>query len=103
MEKIMMRKKTSEKAVSDNTYRTDIVIVGGGLSGLSAALTAAENGLKAVLLEKMPFVGLAKFAITDDPAIFEEPPEGNQMDFFSQFFGAENHEAEVDQYDNTED
>jgi fumarate reductase flavoprotein subunit len=53
----MMRKKPSEMAVSDNTYHTDIVIAGGGLSGLSAALTAAENGLKAVLLEKMPFVG----------------------------------------------
>jgi fumarate reductase flavoprotein subunit len=36
---------------------TDIVIAGGGLSGLSAALTAAENGLKGVLLEKMPFAG----------------------------------------------
>ena len=35
----------------------DIVIAGGGLSGLSAALTAAENGLKAILLEKMSFLG----------------------------------------------
>ncbi len=38
-------------------YTADIAIAGGGLSGLSAALTAAENGLKAVVLEKMPFVG----------------------------------------------
>ena len=38
-------------------HTADIVIAGGGLSGLSAALTAAENGLGTILLEKMPFVG----------------------------------------------
>ena len=40
-----------------NQYDTDIVIAGGGLGGLSAALTAAENGWKAIVLEKMHFVG----------------------------------------------
>ncbi len=39
------------------THHVDVVIAGGGLSGLSAALAAAEGGLKAILLEKMPFVG----------------------------------------------
>lgn len=38
-------------------FETDIVIAGGGLSGLSAALTAAESGVRAILLEKMPFLG----------------------------------------------
>ncbi|NLT22273.1 MAG: FAD-dependent oxidoreductase [Syntrophorhabdus sp.] len=38
-------------------HETDIVIAGGGLSGLSAALTAAEYGLRVILLEKMPFPG----------------------------------------------
>lgn len=38
-------------------YDTDIVIAGGGLSGLSAALTAAESGVKAIVLEKMEFLG----------------------------------------------
>jgi fumarate reductase flavoprotein subunit len=38
-------------------HETDIVIAGGGLSGLSAALTAVENGLNAVVLEKMHFLG----------------------------------------------
>jgi fumarate reductase flavoprotein subunit len=33
------------------------VIVGGGLSGLSAALTAAESGVKAIVLEKLHFLG----------------------------------------------
>ena len=38
-------------------FKTDIVIAGGGLSGLSAALTAVENGVKAIVLEKMHFIG----------------------------------------------
>jgi fumarate reductase flavoprotein subunit len=42
---------------AEQTYDADIVIAGGGLSGLSAALTAAESGAKAVVLEKMHFLG----------------------------------------------
>ena len=38
-------------------YKTDIVIAGGGLSGLSAALTAVENGVKTIVIEKMHFLG----------------------------------------------
>lgn len=37
--------------------QTDIVVIGGGGAGLSAAVTAAENGAKVVLLEKMPMLG----------------------------------------------
>jgi fumarate reductase flavoprotein subunit len=41
----------------NRSMETDIVIAGGGLSGLSAALTAAESGVKAIVLEKMHFLG----------------------------------------------
>ena len=41
----------------EEIYQTDIIIAGGGLSGLSAALTAAENGLKVIVLEKLHFLG----------------------------------------------
>jgi len=37
--------------------RADLVIVGGGLAGFSAALSAAEAGLSAVVLEKQPQIG----------------------------------------------
>lgn len=36
---------------------TDIVIIGGGASGLMAAITAAENGARVTVLEHMPRVG----------------------------------------------
>jgi fumarate reductase flavoprotein subunit len=35
----------------------DVVVVGGGFAGLSASHSAATNGAKTVLIEKMPFVG----------------------------------------------
>ncbi len=44
-------------AASEQNYDTDIVIVGGGLSGLSAALTAVESGAKAIVLEKLGILG----------------------------------------------
>ena len=45
------------RPAADETYDADIAIAGGGLSGLSAALTAAESGLKAIVLEKLHFLG----------------------------------------------
>jgi fumarate reductase flavoprotein subunit len=54
MESIM---KSPVLSAVDQNYDADIVIVGGGLSGLSAALTAAESSVKAIVLEKMPFLG----------------------------------------------
>src|SRR4030042_6068888 len=44
-------------SAANQKYDVDIAIVGSGLSGLSAALTAAESGVKAIVLEKLPFVG----------------------------------------------
>lgn len=51
----------------------DLVVVGGGLAGVSAALTAAEAGADVILLEKQPELGgssamsggLLAFADTD--------------------------------------
>jgi fumarate reductase flavoprotein subunit len=37
--------------------QTDVVVVGAGSSGLTAALTASQGGLKVVVLEKNPFPG----------------------------------------------
>jgi fumarate reductase flavoprotein subunit len=54
MESIM---KSPVLSAADQKYDVDIVIAGGGLSGLSAALTAAESGAKAIVLEKLPFLG----------------------------------------------
>ena len=44
-------------AMADRVLNADVVIVGAGAGGTVAAVSAAEAGLKAVVLEKMPFAG----------------------------------------------
>lgn len=43
--------------MTDQSTQTDLVIIGGGLAGLTAAMTAAERGLEVVLLEKLDQTG----------------------------------------------
>ena len=54
---------------------TEIAVMGSGLAGLSAAITAAEQGARVALFEKRPFQGggvsntpMATTAVRDDPA-----------------------------------
>lgn len=43
--------------VKDETFDYDIVVVGGGLAGLSAAATAYQQGLNVAVVEKLDIVG----------------------------------------------
>ncbi|CAK0744781.1 hypothetical protein CCP4SC76_1560001 [Gammaproteobacteria bacterium] len=40
-----------------------ILVVGGGISGMTAALEAAETGKRVVLVEKRPYLGGARFPV----------------------------------------
>ncbi|MDR2400827.1 MAG: FAD-dependent oxidoreductase [Deferribacteraceae bacterium] len=42
---------------ADKTMNTDVVVVGAGAGGTSAAFAAVDAGLKVILLEKMPALG----------------------------------------------
>lgn len=48
--------KTSTTS-STSTENTDVVVIGAGGAGLTAAITATEKGAKVIVLEKMPMVG----------------------------------------------
>lgn len=41
----------------DKVLEADVVVIGGGGAGLSAAVSALENGASVIVLEKMPVVG----------------------------------------------
>ena len=49
--------KAVAAAAEDATYHADIVIVGAGGAGMTAALTAAAEGAKVIIVESQPIVG----------------------------------------------
>lgn len=50
-----MKREDQIKQIADNTKNWDVIVVGGGATGLGAALDAATRGLKVVLLEQADF------------------------------------------------
>jgi len=52
-----------------------VVVVGGGLAGISAAVEAAGRGARVTLLERRPFLGGKAFSFTD-PRTGEEIDNG---------------------------
>ncbi len=54
-DKVSNTAKATTMAVEDT--ETDVVIIGAGGAGLSAAKAAAQAGARVIVLEKMPFVG----------------------------------------------
>ncbi|WP_428770166.1 flavocytochrome c [Treponema sp. HNW] len=50
-------KKVAVKAGKAVEKSADVVVVGGGGAGLSAAISAAQNGAKVILIEKTPLLG----------------------------------------------
>jgi urocanate reductase len=48
---------TSNKEEREAAYTSDVVIVGAGGAGLTAAIEAANNGASVILIEKMPMEG----------------------------------------------
>ena len=53
----LQSKKAKAKAGKAVKKTTDVVVIGGGGAGLSAAVEAATNGAKVILIEKMPILG----------------------------------------------
>ncbi|HZD75165.1 MAG TPA: FAD-dependent oxidoreductase, partial [Actinomycetota bacterium] len=55
-----------EPAPPSRPARDSVVVIGGGLAGLSAALAAADGGAAVTLLEARPRLGGATFSIRRD-------------------------------------
>lgn len=49
--------KTAKRLLPLKSMKTDLVVVGGGLSGICCAITAARSGIKVVLVQDRPVLG----------------------------------------------
>jgi len=49
--------ENSNEVKVDETFDTDVLVIGGGGAGLTSALTASENGKKVILIEKVGYLG----------------------------------------------
>ena len=54
---VLQAVKVEEETYADQTHEAEILIVGGGLSGITAALSAAQNGAQVILLEQKEYLG----------------------------------------------
>lgn len=54
---ILRKRAKVQHDTSDQTYQTDVVVIGGGGAGLSAAATVLQAGKKAIVVEKYPAIG----------------------------------------------
>ena len=43
--------------MTENSISSDLLVVGGGIAGITAAVEAAETGLNVILIEKNPYIG----------------------------------------------
>lgn len=43
--------------MNDNSLSSDLLVVGGGIAGITAAVEAAETGVNVILIEKNPYIG----------------------------------------------
>lgn len=50
-------KKADATAKTEETIETDVLVVGGGIAGLSAAISAADHDVSILLIDKMPALG----------------------------------------------
>ncbi len=49
--------KTGQRSVPVTTLKSDLVIVGGGLTGICSAITAARSGITVILVQDRPVLG----------------------------------------------
>ncbi|KGG53283.1 flavocytochrome c [Lactobacillus sp. wkB10] len=72
------RPKPKTSNASDREYQTDIVVIGAGGAGLTAAARTIQNGKKVIVLEKFPQIG-GNTARAGGPLNAAEPEWQNQF------------------------
>ena len=76
------QKTTEEPKDEKESLTADIVVVGSGIAGMSAAVSAAQNGASVVLVEKQGYLGGSYFSSPGNMAVaeIEENKENHVQD-----------------------
>lgn len=82
----------------DETFEYDIVVVGGGIAGITAAASAVKNGAKVALIEKQPFLGGT--SIMSEGYMFGAGMEDDTVEGLYQLFLSRAQEAYSNKYPN---
>ena len=72
-----MKMNISDKRPIENKKAYDVIVVGGGISGVSAAVSAARNGASTLLIEKQ--INLGGLATMGLISWYEPLCDGNQV------------------------
>lgn len=54
---MIKKEHETNRRLKTETYHTELAIIGGGLSGVCTAITAARKGVKVVLVQDRPVLG----------------------------------------------
>ena len=92
--------KAEAVQAEDAAYETDVVIVGAGGAGMTAALTAAEQGAKVIIVESQAAVGGNSVRATGGMNAGDTPYQDNAE--FAQAAGVEKTLASIDAYADNE-
>ena len=92
--------KAEAAQAEDAAYEADVVIVGAGGAGMTAALTAAEKGAKVIIVESQAIVGGNSVRATGGMNAGDTPYQDNAA--FGQAAGVEKTLAGIDAYADNE-
>ncbi len=90
----------AEKPAKDMLYEVDVVVIGGGGAGMTAAITAADAGRSVMLLESQGMVG--GNSVRSTGGMNAAPTEWQQANEFKESAGVESTLAKVEKYPDNE-
>ena len=78
------------------SYEADVVVIGAGGAGMSAAITASDAGMKVIVVESQPMVG--GNSVRSTGGMNAGPTEWREMNEFGESAGVESTLAKVEKY-----